>query len=53
MMWNTLLMTMQWMLFAYHRKWMESMVGWHNDGANLGQNANAGNDPSNQGETQQ
>ena len=27
MMWTTLLKTTQWMIFAYHRKWMGPMVG--------------------------
>ena len=39
--------------FSYHRKWMGSKVEWHNGGASWEQNANAGNDSSNWGETQQ
>ena len=39
--------------FAYHRKWMEPMVGSHKGCASWEQNANAGNDSSNWGETQQ
>ena len=39
--------------FAYHRKWKRPMVEWHIGGASWEQNANAGNDSSNWGETQQ
>ena len=39
--------------FAYHRRWMEPKVGWHNDGASWEQIPNAGNDSSNWKETQQ
>ena len=46
-------MTMQRMIFAYHRKWMGPMVGWHNGGARWEYKANAGNDSSNWEETQQ
>ena len=44
MMWTILLKTTQWMIFAYHRKWMGPMVEWHIGGASWEQNANAGND---------
>ena len=53
MMWTTLLKTMQWMIFAYHRKWKGPMVEWHIGGASWEQNANDGNDSSNWGEAQQ
>ena len=36
--------------FAYHRKWMEPMVGSHKGCASWEQNANARNDSSNWGE---
>ena len=39
--------------FAYHRKWMRPMVGWHNDVASWEQNTNARNDSSNWEEAQQ
>ena len=52
-MWTTLLKTTQRMIFDYHQEWMEPMVGWHNGGASWKQNANAGNDSSNWGGTQQ
>ena len=39
--------------FAYHRRWKRPMVEWHIGGASWEQNANAGNDSSNWGETQQ
>ena len=38
--------------FAYHRKWKRPIVEWHIGGASWEQNANAGNDSSNWGETQ-
>ena len=36
----------------HHHKWMGPMVGWHNGGVSWKQDANAGNDSSNWGETQ-
>ena len=61
MMWTSLLKTTQWMIFAYHRKWMGPIVSpllkmilnnnyW---GAGWEQNANVGNDSGNWGRTQQ
>ena len=53
MMRTTLLKTMQGMILAYHRKWMEPMVEWHIGSANWERNANAGNDSGNWGEPHQ
>ena len=39
--------------FPYHRRWKRPMVEWHIGGASWEQNANAGNDSSNWGRTQQ
>ena len=47
MMWITLLKTMQGMILASHRKWMEPMLEWHIGSASWELNAKAGNGSGN------